>query len=171
MGDGGFPIKPVRSDFGPEPVNRTPVRSAEKDLDAETTGRLLFHQLAGVGQVSPLAILIIEADGDLSYRWECWNRERSSTGSYAPPEIDVSTPGEVVITYPATVPDRKGDLQPLVFRGGTGNVQSSTKAYFQPAVLPTDPLTSGVIVYTKYFDDAANNIVAALDAPLVVVLW
>jgi hypothetical protein len=148
MGDGGFPIKPVRSDFG-----------------------LLFHQLAGVGQVAPLAILIINADGTLAYRWECWNRERSSTGPYAPPEIDVSTPGTVVIEYPATVPDRTSELQPLVFRGGTGNVQSDTKAYFQPAVVPTAPLTSGVVVKTKYFDDAANNIVAALDAPLLVALW
>lgn len=171
MSDAGFPLKPVRSDFGPEPVNRTPVRSAEKDLDAETTGRLMFHQLTGVGQVAALAVLLIDSDGELLYRWEAWNRERSSTGPYAPPEIDVSTPGDCVITYPATVPDRKGEAQPLVFRGGVANVQSSTKAYFQPAVLPTDPLTSGVTVRCKYFDDAANNAVAGLDAPLLVVLW
>jgi hypothetical protein len=169
MGDGGFPIKPVRSDFGPEPVNRTPVRSAEKDLDAETTGRLIFHQLAGVGQVAALAVLLIAPDGELLYRWEAWNRERSSTGPYAPPEIDVTTPGEVVITYPASVPDRTSELQPLVFRGGMGNVQSPDKAYAQPAIEPTTPLTSGVVVYTKYFD--AGDFVDGLDAPLFVALW
>jgi hypothetical protein len=170
MGDGGFPIKPVRSDFGPEPVNRTPVRSAEKDLDAETIGRLIFHQLSGVGQVAALAVLLIAPDGELLYRWEAWNRERSSTGPYAPPTIDVvTTPGQVVITYPATVPDRTSELQPLVFRGGQANVQSTDKAYAQPAVVPTDPLTSGVVVHTQYFDTGA--FVAGLDAPLFVALW
>jgi len=170
MSDAGFPLRPVRSDFGPEPVNRTPVRSAEKDLDAETTGRLMFHQLAGLGQVSPLAVLIIEADGTLSFRWEAWNRERSSTGPYAPPEIDV-TDGVVTITYPASVPDRTGELQPFVFRGGVANVQSDARSYFQPGVKPTNPLTSAVSVKCTYFDDAANNVVEDLDAPLFVALW
>lgn len=170
MSDAGFPLKPVRSDFGPEPVNRTPVRSPEKDLDAETIGRLIFHQLTGVGQVAALAVLIVAADGEIVFRWEAWNRERSTTGPFAPPEIDV-TDGVVTITYPATVPDRKGELQPLVFRGGVGNVQSDARAYFQPGIKPTDPLTSGVTVKCQYFDDAANNVVAGLDAPLFVALW
>jgi len=168
MSDGGFPIKPVRSDFGPEPVNRTPVRSPEKDLDAETTGRLMFHQLTGLGQVAALAVLIINADGSLDFRWEAWNRERSSTGPYAPPEIDV-TDGVVTITYPATVPDRNGEGQPLVFRGGVANVQSDSKSYFQPGIKPTAPLSSGVSVTCTYLDTGAA--VAGLDAPLFVALW
>lgn len=169
MSTSGFPLRPTRDDFGPEPVNRTPVRSAEMDLDAETIGRLMFHQLAGLGQVVPLAVLIINADGSLAFRWEAWNRNRATTGDYAPPAIDVSTPGVVLIEYSATVPDRLGEGQPLAFRGGVANVQSADKVYGNPAVLPASPLGSSVTVQTSYFDSGA--FVAGLDAPLFVALW
>jgi len=165
----GAPLRPVRADYGPEPENRFPVREPAKDFDGETMGRLMLHELAASAQVRALAVLLIAADGSLLYRWESWNVDRKTTGDFAPPVIDVSTPGDVVIEYDANLPDRLGDGQPVVFRGGSANVQSADKAYAQPAVLPTDPLTSTVTVRCQYFDSGA--FVAGLDAPLLVALW
>lgn len=50
----GFPNRPVRAEFGPDPVNRRPVRDPEQELDA-SVGRLIMWQLSGLGLTAPRA--------------------------------------------------------------------------------------------------------------------
>jgi len=119
----GFPTRPVRPDFGPDPVNRYPTRSPEHELDA-SIGKLMFHQMSGLGLTGPLAVLLLELDATpvILSREESWNPKKLTTGSYADPGITRQGAGKYTLNYLTQVPDENGDLKPLIFKGGWGTL-------------------------------------------------
>ncbi len=154
----GFPIRPLRPDFGPEPRNRYPVRNAEHETDGETVGRLMFHQLTGLGLVCDLAQLVVSTaalTASLAHREEAWNTRGASSGAYEPPALEMTTEGVFTIQYPTTVPDWSGVLQPLVFRGGAAYVLNNDDGVYQARVIPEAVPSSKVTVRVVKFDGGA----------------
>jgi hypothetical protein len=145
----GFPTRPVRDAFGPDPVNQYPVRDPNKELDGETIGRLMMHQLSGMGQTVDLADLIfVGSTQAISYRSEAWNPKRVTIAPFANPGIVRSSAGLYVVTYEEEYPDHKGTAQPCIFRGGTVTVLDNDGARWSWRVVPSNPFSSVVTVYT-----------------------
>lgn len=164
----GFPTRPVRDAFGPEPVNAYPVRDPNKELDGETVGRLMLHQLSGVGQTVDLADLVfVGATQVINYRSEAWNPKRQTIAPYAPPGISRTSAGLYVVTYASTYPDHKGDAQPTIFRGGTVTVLDDDASRWSWRVVPTSPFGPSVKVYT--WKDIAG-VWTATDCTLLLAL-
>lgn len=109
MSTSGFPTRPPRSSFGPDPVNTKPVRDRARELDADI-GKLVFHQVAGSGLVGPVAILRFLADTarTIHQRQEAWNPSQESTGAYADPTITRISTGIYTVEYPTPIPDQNG---------------------------------------------------------------
>lgn len=59
---GGFPNRPDRTDFGPTYEDERPVEDAKREISAGIFN-MDFWQLAGVGKVSPKAVLICSVGG------------------------------------------------------------------------------------------------------------
>ena len=118
----GFPTRPTRSSFGPDPVNTRPVRDRERELDGEDIGRLMFHQLAGVGLMVPLVRLRMVADNPpvLTERFEAWNPKLLNTGSFADPTLTREALGIYSIDYPSPIPDHAGTDTNIFFRSALG---------------------------------------------------
>lgn len=168
MTTAGAPLRPTRADFGPEPQNRTVVRDARFEFDGETLGRLLLHQVAAAGQVMPLAVFELDAaTPDLGYRWESWNTNRNASGLYTPPAVTAPSATIVRVEYSATVPDRTGALQPLVFRGGIGGAIGGGKALVQ--VRPTSPLSSAFQV--ELFNWDGSDWADGYTGNVLVAVW
>lgn len=148
----GFPRRPPRQEFGPEPKNRYPIRNPEKELDGETIGRLLFHQLAGSGLVVPLAWLTVltSAGGGgtatLLARDEAWNPRYETTGVYAEPDVTRVSAGVFDIEYAANLPDWSGENQPVEFKGGIALYLDDTSTVMMARVIPESPNSSKVRV-------------------------
>jgi hypothetical protein len=115
----GFPTRQTRDDFGPEPENRFPVRDPTKEMDGETTGRLMMTSLGALGQMLHRAALKFDgATATVVDRWEAWNPKRISGAPFAPPGITRHSAGVYTIAYAASYPDHTGVTQPLVWSGG-----------------------------------------------------
>ncbi|MFZ5896801.1 MAG: hypothetical protein ACOY0T_37440 [Myxococcota bacterium] len=143
----GFPIRPLRDDFGPEPRNRAPVRNAEFELDGETVGRLMFHQLTGTGllvDLAELALNLSSSGASILSRKEAWNVRGANSGAFAPPTLERTALGVWTITYPSEVPDWSGRGAPLVFNGGSAECLVDDEAVYRARVIPTSPPSSVV---------------------------
>ncbi len=149
----GFPGRPYREELGPEPVNSRPVRSPERELDAETVGKLMFHQIIGSGLMVDLAELeiTVAASPTLHRRREAWNVHAATADAYAPPNITRSGAGIFTIAYGSTVPDQHNVLTPLVFNGGTGIVLDGDPAayVYNVHVQRSSPANSQVAVRVR----------------------
>jgi len=167
----GFPVRPSRDDFGPEPRNRTPVRNAEYEMDGETTGRLLLHQIAGLGLLSSLAELVIATTSSPSItlltRKEAWNTRAQVSGPYAPPTLARPSAGVITIAYPSQVPDWSGALQPLSFKGGAAFFLDDNANVYSARVIPSPVASSTVTVRGWVFSGGAFN---PSDGTLLVLL-
>jgi len=160
-----FPIRPSRSSFGPDPVNTRPVRDPSRELDGEKVGRLMFHQLAGLGVVSPLAWLL--SDGAtttpaLLAHAEAWNPNGLLTTPYDPPVITYDGTGLFTIDFNAQYPDHTGALQTLALSFGAGH----------PTVRSGSPqeviaeVTAANQVQIEVFDGGA-----LADVPWALLVW
>ncbi len=141
----GFPLRPLRDAFGPMIKNRYPVRNPEYELDGEILGNLLLAQVAGMGLVSLLAILVIKTtttpSATLLSRAEAWNPLAQTTGPYAAPNVVLASPGVIDITYPTQVPDFKGVLRAITFQGGVALFMDDDAAH--PLIARVIPDMSG----------------------------
>ena len=145
----GFPARPVRDDFGPDPSNQYPIRDPNKELDAETTRRLMFHQLSGLGQMNDLAEIIFDgATQVISYRAEAWNPKREAGGLYLPPGIVRNSVGVYTVTYAAQYPDHKSTTIPTMFRAGRCEVLTNDSTPLTTRVTPGTPAGPIVVVRT-----------------------
>jgi hypothetical protein len=151
----GFPTRPLREAFGPEPENQYPVRHPAKEFDGETTGRLMFHQLSGLGQVNDLSEVLFDSAGNVSYRSECWNPKRLTGAPYLPPVVTALGVGHYSIQYAVEYPDHTGTLQPVVFRGGYVNVHGDAAGVYSTRVLPEAPYSARVEVWVYKWSGAA----------------
>lgn len=108
MGE-GFPTRPTRAAFGPDPVNRYPVRDAEQELDANI-GRLLFWQTSGMGLVAHRAWLhldLLNPTPSLLDWAAAWDPRREA----AAPGVGRVAQGDFRITFAAQYPDESGEQQ------------------------------------------------------------
>lgn len=137
----GFPYRPLRSEYGPPPVDRFPARSAKHDLPSDV-GALIFHQVSGLGLVAMLATLrvVMSSSGAvISWRREAWNTEMATAGDYAPPTVTRASEGVLDLAYAATIPDHTGEGQPFLIRGGSGEVLDDDSNVYKVRVIPTEP--------------------------------
>lgn len=112
----GFPLRPGRSSFGPDPINARPVRDPRKQLDGETTGRLMFWQLGGLGVAAPLAWIDCSLAGT-AVQAQAHAEAFQPRGGSAP-TVGYTSVGQYTFSYSAQYPDETGTNQPLVLRGG-----------------------------------------------------
>jgi hypothetical protein len=156
----GFPVRPARSDFGPEPVNKQPVTNPQSEVDGETIGRLWFHQTVGLGLVSSLAVMSITLDpapsAEINWRREAWNTHGQTTGEYAEPTLTRTGVGVATLLYTANLPDWSGEAQPVLFSGGHGESLIADSNLYMVRVIPNDPNTSGVTIRAWLWDEAGN---------------
>lgn len=168
----GFPVRPLRQAFGPEPRNRTPVRNAEFEMDGETVGRLMMHQLAGTGLMVPLARLVILTASTpaitLVERYEAWNPRGLVTSPHGAPALARAAAGDFTITYAAQIPDWSEAAQPLVFQGGVASFVADDTNVYTARVIPTTPASS--VVRVRGWQWTAPDWVAA-DGRFLVLLW
>ena len=124
----GFPNRASRADYGPEPVNAHPVVDPARELDGETVGRLMFHQLAGLGVTAVVAWLLTPGTGAtpaITARAEAWNPNAETGAPYTAPVVTRTGAGEYTIDYPATQPDNTGTLYALNFKAARAAVQAA----------------------------------------------
>jgi len=172
-GAGGYPVRPTRSDFGPEPKNRTVVRDAEYELDGETVGRLMFFTMAGGARTIALARIRVDdlGSGPVAIdREEAWNPNKLTSGPYAAPTITALATGRFQIAYPATVPDREGTLRELLLTGGHAQavVLASNANLHHCEVRLTDPSIPSSVVEVRCWSWSDW---AAADVPFDVWLY
>jgi len=112
----GFPTRVGRSGYGPDPINSSFPRDPRKQLNGETTGRLMLWQLGGIGLLSPVAFFIFGyADGTL---YGDSHAEAFQPNGGAWPSVGRTSTGLYTFGYLATYPDEQGVARPLVLRGG-----------------------------------------------------
>lgn len=108
MGE-GFPTRPTREAFGPDPRNRYPVRDPEQELAAEI-GRLLFWQVSGMGLVVARAwahVDLLNPTPTVLDWAAAWDPRREAS----PPTIGRVAQGDFRITFAAQYPDESGEQQ------------------------------------------------------------
>jgi hypothetical protein len=120
-------------------------------LDAETVGRLMLDQIAGLGLTAFLAKLVVTITSTpsavLVERLEAWNVYGATTGDYAPPVIARLSAGVFTITYPSEVVNTFGVSTPLVFRDGLASYRATgVTTPLHARVEPTNPASSIVTV-------------------------
>jgi hypothetical protein len=117
----GFPIRPSRTAFGPEPKNRRPIVDPARTLDASVAS-LERWQVAGLGATSPLAFALCTVTGTaiaLTTHGEAWNPNLALDG---PTPVRVSA-GVYTLTYAAQYPDKDGTLQTINIIAGVAAPQ------------------------------------------------
>lgn len=137
----GFPTRPSRSAFGPDPVNRTPVSDPERELGADV-GRLAFWQVSGIGMTAAKTLAVVEDDGTLLANGEAWDPRRLLAG----PTTDNPATGVYTLEYPATAPNEDGTSTTVALIGATATVQEAT-ALFASCVVEADARTITVRVW------------------------
>lgn len=112
----GYPLRPSRDDFGPDPENAAPVRDARRQISAEIF-RLAFHQIAGSGLLMPRVMLAFNAQvgPTIVGRAEAWNPKGLNTGQFADPAITRTGAGNYLVEYPTPVVDEMAVDQPISF--------------------------------------------------------
>jgi hypothetical protein len=117
----GFPNRPTRASFGPRPVNRRVVRSAQHEL-GDKIGDLMLYTLGAAGVCLDIA-------------WASWKKSEQPGGVWAngpvvlhgagetwdpdgtfAPLVERTGAGLFTITYPETVLDKDGQSVALNFR-------------------------------------------------------
>jgi len=107
----GFPTRPLRPAFGPEPKNRFPVRDPERELDGETVGKLMMHQITGSGLTVPRAWFVLNGlavTPVLLSRAEAWNPKGVTDVDFPAPVVARTAQGIFTVTYAATFKDETG---------------------------------------------------------------
>ncbi len=110
----GLPGRPSRDDYGPDIKNRRPVRDASTELDGETVGTLMMHQLAGFGLVVPKAWVLCDGSAGASVsivsRVEGWNTKNNLSAPFDPPTVTRNSVGEFFVDYNFSYPNEQGEL-------------------------------------------------------------
>jgi hypothetical protein len=123
----GFPVRPARSAFGPDPENRRPVRNPKLEISADIF-KLAFWQLAGMGLMVPQAWVYCTISGTtltLASHAESWDPNQA----LAVPGVTRTSQGLYAVAYPATVPDENGDQRAISLTWGIGCPQTSSSRF------------------------------------------
>lgn len=168
-----FPARPPRSEFGPRPIDKYPVRSPQSEMGADI-GHMMLAQVVGSGLLSALAELDVTIQSGaptvtINTRKEAWNPDGLSTGDYADPTVLRTGTGVFTVEYSSQLPDQFGVLQDVVFRGGFASVVSANANVTLCEVKPTVPPSSLVTVNVWQFVGAAAP--AAVDGKVNLRLW
>lgn len=155
----GFPVRPSRASFGPEPVNSRPVRDSSREFDGEKYGRLLLFQTAGLGLMSALAWVKLNCQVGpvILARAESWNPNAATGAPYTAPIATRQAQGHYRLEYAPEYPDHTGVLRALALQGCAPVVQdaSGTIKHAQGAVL--NPYTVDIRIFSG--GSAADNMV------------
>lgn len=120
----GFPSRADIGDFGAEIVGNTrAVRDPQKELDFRAWN-LMRHQVAGMGLVSPLAMLEFTCANPpvILARAEAWNPKRISTGAFADPVPTRNTGGDYTWAWTTPTVDEQGNSLGVTFTYALGFV-------------------------------------------------
>lgn len=103
--EASFPTRPSRNSFGPAKTDRTPPR-APHDVGADEWNAARWT-LGGLGQVSPIAFLVVAANGTVTFTNNAWEGadctvQKTGTGVY-------------VISSPRAVTDNRGQTVSVGF--------------------------------------------------------
>lgn len=113
----GLPGRPTREDYGPAIKNSRPVRDPTTELDGETVGTLMMHQLTGMGLVSAKASLLCDGSAGAAVsvvsRTEAWNTKNASGSPFDHPVVTRNATGEFFIDYNFSYPNEQGEQTPV----------------------------------------------------------
>ena len=108
----GLPGRPDRNDFGPEIKNAKVVRDPTTELDGETIGNLMMHQITGTGLVAPRAWALCDGSAGaavvVTSRTEGWNTKNDSSSPFDPPVVTRDALGRFFVDYNFSYPNQKG---------------------------------------------------------------
>lgn len=109
----GFPVRTLRSEFGPTFKDARPVEKPENEQSAESTN-LSLHVTAGAGLVVPLFSLVVEWDPTLGdfhvyHQTETWNVDNA----LAHPVLSRIGSGSYTYKFANSYPDMNGEAVPL----------------------------------------------------------
>lgn len=178
----GFPTRPTRDDFGPEPVNSRPVRDPSRELDGETIGRLMFHQLAGLGLGTARAWLLTQIDAgpavSIASRTETWNPKNLSASPYDWPVVIRSGVGVYLVEYNSTYPDQTGELQAVDPKAPLAKVvppagTATDLVFVERAVFESAPPTGKFQIHVRTFQwqVGVSSDWAPADLPFFLGVW
>ncbi len=161
----GFPTRPSRASFGPDPINSRPVRDPAMEFDGEKYGRLMLHQLSGLGVVSAMAWAVLDLLNPtpaILSRAEAWNPNALVNASYPAPVVSRSAAGLYFFEYAASYPDHSGIARTLDLKfAAVCDVSSDANVHHCKAYI-IGPRTIGIRTW-----DSAN---AAMDGLRVGIL-
>ena len=161
----GFPVRPDRAAFGPEPINRFAVRDAARELDGPTIGSLMMWQLSGCGIIVPRAMAIIRVDaGDVATLLasaEAWDPKSAYVPLLAHPGV-----GQFTLTYAATYPDKDSLPQATNLVGSLPLVQNVTTRFPSQALVSPGGLIVNVAVW-----NAAGVLDDPTSSDILVLAW
>lgn len=161
----GWPLRPDRDSFGPEVVNRSPVRDATREWDA-AIANLIMHQCAGMGLVSPRTALVFTADVGpvVLARAETWNPKRQSAAPFNDPGLTRTGTGNYLVDYVTPIPDEAGIDQAVSFSWALPIIANADPTVFRHAQAAVDAQTNRIRVCIF---DGSN---ALVDGSTVVLL-
>ncbi len=162
----GFPTRPDRGSFGPEMINTRAVRDPRREIDAALLN-LLWHQIAGSGQVVPRVLLHFTAQPSpvIIGRVEAWNPKRLTSAPFVDPGITENATGHYFVDYTSPVEDETGTDVVVSFQWAMGfcvNAAVTTLKHVQCST----PVATPNRIEVAIFDAAGalengNNVVVA----------
>ena len=143
----GFPTRVTASAFGPRMRNRGAPRDPERDVSAERMN-LMRWQLAGVGQVTPLAWVLATFTApdvmEIAAQGNAWQG--------APPKIQRLTTGIYLVSFAPVVKDDDGVDVAMNLLGAVVSPRAST-----PRLLGDWEIADGRDVTVRLFDVKEND--------------
>jgi hypothetical protein len=154
----GFPLRPNRTAYGPDPQNRRPVRNPKQELSADI-GKLMMWQLAGAGLVVPMAWLYCTVAGGV-LTLVSFAESFDPVGTI-PPAVVRTSQGLYTVAYPSTAPDENGTTTAVSLTFGLVIPQSSASRFGIPERVDAQHFT------LRIRDDAG----AVQDSNFAALFW
>lgn len=161
----GYPVRLLRSTFGPALEDEYPVQNPTTQIPASAFNAA-FHVLAGLNLSSiARAVVVASYVGStltVLYQAEAWNPE----GGQAHPVLARGGTGDYTLTFAASYLDEQGNAVPTALMAPKASAHPVIAAWGDVAIAAAYiDASNPLIVHVKIFDAATGN---PLDAPFVL---
>jgi len=153
----GFPTRISRTALGPTLQDRKPVVNPEKEV-GKAALNLAFWQIAGLNVVSPVAVVLIDANGLVLTHSEVWDPNRTTSG----PTVERLDSGWYSIEYATEYNNEQGTPVTISLMAAAAFPQTDSTALFGTALV-----TAANACTVKVWNAAG----APADCKVLVVLY